>query len=78
MWWYRYDNIDITKQKNLHLGLKAGKVFQRLRMTEYFQETDSGMQPRKAILKHSNKDFEQYIVDSSISSVSDSSSFGNF
>ena len=35
------------------------------------------MQPRKALLKHGNKDFEQRTVASSTSSVSDSSGFGN-
>ena len=46
-------------------------------MTEHFQGIDSEMQPRKALLKHGNKDFEQRIVASSMSSASYSSGFGN-
>ena len=46
-------------------------------MTEHFQGIDSEMQPRKALLKHGNKDFEQRIVASSMTSASDSSGFGN-
>lgn len=44
-------------------------------MTEHFQGTDSEMQPRKALLKHGNKDFEQRIV--AYFTSSDSSGFDN-
>ena len=76
------DNIGIIllisqNRQYIHLGLKARKVFQRLQMTKHFQGTSTETQPRKALLKHGSKDFEQRIVASSTSSVSDSSGFGN-